>query len=252
MVCALDRIHGVAAFNHKGLDLGITECKLADHVDILADDHTGHACALIEHTLGQHRCVDGKLLQRFTIGEGVGAVLDLLGCNVHSSQLLATSESVLANGQQRVGQCNGFNLVTACEGVVGNDTDGLKFQVALQGTALEGVLADDLQVILTAEGDLLQAGAAQECTVLNGLQRRGQHHLFQCGQVCKGVGIDLLNTLGQHHLGDGVVTDVPGLGGLGIVKGQLFLGLHDVLEVGEGEVANFSQAQILGHGYETA
>ena len=144
MVCALDLINGIALFHHKGLHLGVTEGKLADHVHIATDDHTGQVFALIEHTLRQNGCVDGKFLQCFTIGEGIGTVLDLCGIYGNSIQLLTACKGIFTDGQQRICHGDGLQLITACKGVVGNDADGLKVQATLQRTTLKGVLADDL------------------------------------------------------------------------------------------------------------
>ena len=252
VVGSLNLVVLVAGSDLKGGNLGIPEGELADVVDVGADGHALQLVALVEHTLGDHGRVDIEGLQGFTAGEGVGTVLDLGGFDGHIGQALTAGEGILADGQQGIGGDDAFQILVAGKGVVRNDADSAQINGILQVTVFEGVLVDDLQIVLTAEGDLLQGAAAIERTVLDGIHGGRQHDLFQSGQVCKGIGTDLFNTLGDDDLGDGVVTDVPLLTGFGIVECQLLRGLLNVVKVCEGEVADLGDPQILREDNQAA
>ena len=252
LVGGLNLVSLAALGDLEGADLGVTERELADVIDVGANGDLFQVLAFVEHTLRQDGCVDVELFQSLTAGEGVGAVLDLGGLDGHILQILTAGKGILADGQDGVGQLDALQIHVARKGVVGNNADGIQFQNALQTAVFESVLADDLQVVLTAEGDLFQSGTAVEGAVLNGLQGGGQNHLFQAGQVCESVGVDLFHALGDDDLGNGGFTDVPLLAGFCIVEGQFFLGLGHVLEVGESEGADLLQLQPVGDHHQAA
>ena len=95
--------------------------------------------------------------------------------------------------------------------------------------------------------DGLQGGTAVEGTLVDLLQRGGQDHPLEGGQIGEGVGTDGLDTLGDNDLLHGVVTDVPDLGVGGIVLGDLVVFiLIDILKVGEGVLTDLGDGQRLG------
>ena len=237
-------VSGIAPIDHKFLHCGIPEGEGSDILHIGANGDGLQTGALIEHTLGQNSGIHIEALQGFAVGEGIGAVLDLCRGNGHRFQLLTAGKGVVTHRKQGITGDDLLQTLVAGKGIGRDHADGRKIHSTLQVAALEGGLVDHLQVILTAEGDLLQRSASVESTVFDEFQGGGKHDLLQGCQIGEGIGTDLLDTLGQDNLGNGVVTDVPLLGGLRIVKGQLLLGLEDVLKVREGEVADLGHIQV--------
>ena len=251
MVRCLDLV-GLAAGRHlKGGNAGFPERKGANIIHIGADGNALQRGALVEHTLRQDGSVGVERGQGFAAGKGISAILDLGSFDLHILQRLTSGKGILADRQKAAGGDYALQLLVAGKGIVRDHACRAQVDGITKVTVFKGILVDDLQIILTAEGNLLQRGTAIERAVFNGLQGRRQYDLFQSSQIGKGIGADLLNALRQHHLGDSIFTDVPLLAGLCIVKGQFFLGLEDIVKVGEGKVTDFPQGQVLGHHNNT-
>ena len=163
----------VALFHLKGGHLGGAEGKRTDVVDVRADGHLSQRLTLVEHTLRQHRRIHVELGQALAAGKGVGTVLDQAGGDRHVLQALAAGKGVLADGQQAVAGDHLLQILIARKGIVGDDAGGGQLHRLLQVALFKGVLVDDLQVVVTAEGDLLQRGAAVEGAVFDGGQGGG-------------------------------------------------------------------------------
>ena len=242
---AVQNLEGaVLALQFEGIDLGGAEGKGANVIDIRANGNLAQVLTLIEHTLRQNRGIDIEVLQGSAAGEGISAILDLVRGDGHILQALTAGKSILADGQQAFVSLNSLQILVAGKGVIRDHTSAGQVNGTLQVTELKGVLVDDEQIVLTAEGDLLQLAAAVEGAVLDGLQSGRQHDLFQCSQLRKCICIDLLDALGDHHLGDGIFTDVPLLAGGGAVDQQFLRRFGNIIEVGEGEGADLRQGQV--------
>ena len=135
-----------------------------------------------------------------------------------------------------------LQILVAGKGIVGDNAHSAQIHGILQVTAFKGALADDLHIVLAAEGNLLQRGTAIKCAVLDGVQGRGQNHFLQTGGFSEGMLRDHGDTFGNPELfqsrtafkGTGVVA-------VAVVVAGGIVGI--VIQYGgpSGRIANFTQ-----------
>ena len=209
---------GICCIHGNGSQCRAAKGVLANDCNVLTKGDLGQLLCTLKRARGNHGSVQGDLGQRFATGEGV--FTDLVdGClDGQRAQGGVLRKGVHTDRLNALGERNGSQRAVACKGVVRNRYGIGQLDRAGQRTALECTFVDKLDVFQTHDG--LERGTTVECAPVNAGQRRGEHHAFQRGQVCKGISRNGLHALGNDDLGNGVVTDEPSLRERGVFLGH--------------------------------